>query len=109
MLEAANHPVAIVTKSALVTRDIDILSRMAAKGLAKVALSVTTLDRRMARAMEPRASTPSLRLKAISDLARGRHSGFGDGGAGDPRRSTTTRSNAFSIRPAERVRARQVS
>jgi DNA repair photolyase len=69
VLEAANHPVAIVTKSALVTRDIDILSRMAAKGLAKVALSITTLDRRMARAMEPRASTPSLRLKAISDLA----------------------------------------
>ncbi len=69
VLEAANHPVAIVTKSALVTRDIDILSRMAEKGLAKVALSITTLDRRMARAMEPRASTPSLRLKAISDLA----------------------------------------
>jgi DNA repair photolyase len=69
VLEAANHPVAIVTKSALVTRDIDILARMARKGLAKVALSITTLDRRMARAMEPRASTPSLRLKAVSDLA----------------------------------------
>lgn len=69
VLEAASHPVGIVTKSALVIRDIDILSRMAAKGLAKVALSITTLDRRMARAMEPRASTPSLRLKAISDLA----------------------------------------
>ncbi|MEZ5800016.1 MAG: PA0069 family radical SAM protein [Nitratireductor sp.] len=69
VLEAANHPVAIVTKSALVTRDIDILSRMAEKGLAKVALSITTLDRRVSRAMEPRASTPSLRLKAISDLA----------------------------------------
>jgi len=69
VLEAANHPVGIVTKSALVTRDIDILGRMAAKGLAKVALSVTTLDRRLARAMEPRASTPTLRLKAISDLA----------------------------------------
>ena len=68
VLDAANHPVAIVTKSALVTRDIDILSRMAEKGLAKVALSITTLDRRMARAMEPRASTPSLRLKALSDL-----------------------------------------
>ena len=69
VLEAANHPVGIVTKSALVTRDIDILSRMAEKGLAKVALSITTLDRRMARAMEPRASTPGLRLKAMSDLA----------------------------------------
>ncbi len=70
VLEAANHPVGIVTKSALVIRDIDILSRMAAKGLVKVALSITTLDRKLARAMEPRASTPSLRLKAISDLAQ---------------------------------------
>ncbi len=69
VLEAANHPVAIVTKSALVIRDIDILSRMAAKGLVKVALSITTLDRKLSRAMEPRASTPSLRLKAISDLS----------------------------------------
>ena len=69
VLERANHPVGIVTKSALVTRDIDILSRMAKKGLVKVALSVTTLDRRLARVMEPRAATPTLRLKAISDLA----------------------------------------
>jgi DNA repair photolyase len=69
VLERANHPVGIVTKSAMVTRDIDILSRMAAKGLVKVALSVTTLDRKLARAMEPRAATPALRLKAISDLA----------------------------------------
>lgn len=69
VLEAVNHPVAIVTKSHLVTRDIDILSRMAEKGLAKVALSITSLDRRLSRSMEPRASTPSLRLKAISDLS----------------------------------------
>ena len=69
VLEAANHPVGIVTKSALVTRDIDILSRMAEKNLVRVALSVTTLDRRLARAMEPRAATPALRLKAISDLS----------------------------------------
>ncbi|CUW43963.1 hypothetical protein B3286c1_1284 [Brucella vulpis] len=68
VLEAANHPVGIVTKSALVVRDIDILSRMAEKGLAKVALSVTTLDAHMARTMEPRASTPSLRLQAIRRL-----------------------------------------
>lgn len=67
-LEAANHPVGIVTKSALVVRDIDILSRMAEKGLAKVALSVTTLDAHLARTMEPRASTPSLRLQAIRRL-----------------------------------------
>ncbi|UWF59299.1 PA0069 family radical SAM protein [Brucella sp. 2716] len=68
VLEAANHPVGIVTKSALVVRDIDILSRMAEKGLAKVALSVTTLDAHMAHTMEPRASTPSLRLQAIRRL-----------------------------------------
>src|SRR5690606_3842198 len=68
VLEAHNHPVGIVTKSALVLRDINILSRMAAKGLAKVALSVTTLDRRLARTMEPRASTPTRRLEAVRTL-----------------------------------------
>lgn len=69
VLEAANHPVGIVTKSALVMRDIDILSRMAEKGLAKVALSVTTMDRKVARSMEPRASTPTRRLEAIRVLS----------------------------------------
>ena len=68
VLEAHDHPVGIVTKSALVTRDIDILSRMAAKGLVKVALSVTTLDRRLARTMEPRTSTPPRRLEAMRKL-----------------------------------------
>ena len=68
VLEARNHPVGIVTKSALVVRDIDILSRMAAKGLAKVALSITTLDRKLARTMEPRAATPSKRLEAMRQL-----------------------------------------
>jgi DNA repair photolyase len=69
VLRDANHPVGIVTKSALVMRDLDILSEMAKKGLAKVALSVTTLDHRLARAMEPRASTPVRRLEAIRALA----------------------------------------
>ena len=69
VLEARGHPVGIVTKSALVVRDIDILSRMAERGLAKVALSVTTLDRALARTMEPRASTPTKRLEAIRQLA----------------------------------------
>jgi DNA repair photolyase len=64
-----NHPVGIVTKSALVTRDIDILAPMAKKGLVKVALSVTTLDPKLARAMEPRAATPVKRLQAIEQLA----------------------------------------
>lgn len=69
VLEAAGHPVGIVTKSALVTRDIDILSRMASRGLARVALSVTTLDRKLARTMEPRASTPEKRLEAMRALS----------------------------------------
>ncbi|MDF1599582.1 PA0069 family radical SAM protein [Mesorhizobium sp. YIM 152430] len=69
VLERHNHPVGIVTKSALVMRDIDILSRMAEKGLAKVALSVTTLDRKLARAMEPRAATPPRRLEAVRALS----------------------------------------
>ena len=69
VLEAHDHPVGIVTKSALVTRDADILARMAEKGLAKVALSVTTLDRRLARTMEPRAATPTRRLEAMKALA----------------------------------------
>ncbi|MBL8577379.1 MAG: PA0069 family radical SAM protein [Mesorhizobium sp.] len=69
VLDARNHPVGIVTKSALVTRDIDILSSMAERGLAKVALSVTTLDRMLARTMEPRASTPTKRLEAIRQLS----------------------------------------
>ncbi len=69
VLERTSHPVGIVTKSALVTRDIDILSRMATRGLVKVALSVTTLDRRLARAMEPRAATPERRLEALRQLS----------------------------------------
>lgn len=69
VLEAAGHPVGIVTKSALVTRDIDILSRMASRGLARVALSVTTLDRKLSRTMEPRASTPAKRLEAMRALS----------------------------------------
>ncbi len=69
VLARTNHPVGIVTKSALVARDIDILAPMGAKGLAKVAISITTLDRHVARAMEPRAATPSRRLDAIRQLS----------------------------------------
>lgn len=69
VLDAASHPVGIVTKSALVLRDIDILARMAERNLCKVALSITTRDRRLARAMEPRASTPERRLGAIRALS----------------------------------------
>ena len=69
VLERHNHPVGIVTKSALVVRDADILGRMAEKGLVRVALSVTTMDRMLARTMEPRASTPTRRLEAIRALS----------------------------------------
>lgn len=68
VLARFDHPVVITTKGALVTRDLDLLAPMAAKGLAKVAVSVTTLDPRLARAMEPRASTPTRRLEAIGTL-----------------------------------------
>lgn len=69
VLEEHQHPVGIVTKSALVVRDQDILGRMAEKGLAKVCLSVTTLDGKLARTMEPRASTPTRRLQALRSLS----------------------------------------
>lgn len=69
VLAAHNHPVTIVTKSRLVVRDLDILVPMAQKGLVKVALSVTTLDRKLARALEPRASMPQRRLDAIKLLS----------------------------------------
>jgi DNA repair photolyase len=69
VLAAFNHPIAIVTKSHLVSRDIDILAPMAAKGLAAVAISVTTLSRDLHRILEPRAATPSKRLEAIRLLS----------------------------------------
>jgi DNA repair photolyase len=69
VLERAGHPVGIVTKSALVLRDIDILARMAKRRLAKVALSVTTLDPKLARTMEPRAAAPMRRLETLRQLS----------------------------------------
>src|SRR5205814_2729844 len=68
VLESAGHPVGIVTKSALVVRDVDILSRLASRNLVKVGISVTTLDAKLARSMEPRASTPTKRLEALQRL-----------------------------------------
>ncbi len=68
VLERFNHPVSIVTKSAGVLRDADILGRMAAKNLARVYLSITTLNPALARVMEPRAASPARRLAAISGL-----------------------------------------
>jgi DNA repair photolyase len=69
VLSATNHPVGIVTKSALVLRDLDILQSMAERGLVKVGLSVTTLEGKLARAMEPRASTPDKRLETLEKLS----------------------------------------
>jgi DNA repair photolyase len=69
VLSRTNHPVGIVTKSHLITRDIDILAPMADRALAKAAVSITTLDPRLARRMEPRAPTPKKRLDTIRQLA----------------------------------------
>jgi DNA repair photolyase len=70
VLDRYNHPVGIVTKSSGVLRDLDILSSMAKRNLARVHISVTTLDARLARVMEPRAATPARRLHAIAELTR---------------------------------------
>ncbi len=69
VLAAFHHPVMITTKSALIVRDLDILAPMAARRLVSVAVSLTTLDRTLARTMEPRAATPRRRLETIRALA----------------------------------------
>ncbi|HUF57475.1 MAG TPA: PA0069 family radical SAM protein [Thermohalobaculum sp.] len=63
------HPVTVTTKGALVTRDVDILAGMAELGLARVGISLTTLDHRLGRRMEPRAASPARRLAAMRELA----------------------------------------
>ncbi len=70
VLDRFNHPVSIVTKSAGVLRDLDILQGLAKRGLVRVHLSITTLDPALARRMEPRAATPARRLQAVAELAR---------------------------------------
>ncbi|HQT78540.1 MAG TPA: PA0069 family radical SAM protein, partial [Rhodopila sp.] len=70
VLDRFNHPVGIVTKSAGVLRDLDILASMAQRNLARVHVSITTLDTRLARVMEPRAAAPQRRLHAIAELTR---------------------------------------
>jgi DNA repair photolyase len=69
VLQRFGHPFSIITKSALIVRDADILSDMGRAGLARAFVSVTTLDRKLARAMEPRAATPERRLDAVKALA----------------------------------------
>ena len=69
VLAACDHPLTIVTKSALIERDIDMLAPMAKKNLVKAFISITTLDHRLARTLEPRAASPRRRLDAIRALA----------------------------------------
>lgn len=69
VLDAFNHPLSIVTKSHLITRDLDLLAPMAERRLFLACISVTTLDRGLARKMEPRAATPERRLEVIAALA----------------------------------------
>lgn len=62
------QPIGVITKNALVTRDIDLLSQLAAHQAVRVCLSITTLDDKLARSMEPRTSSPSARLRAMREL-----------------------------------------
>ncbi len=64
------HPVSLITKNRLITRDLDILGDLAARELVHVALSVTSLDQRLTRVLEPRTSSPQARLQTISELSR---------------------------------------
>lgn len=69
VLAEANHPFSLVTKSSLVERDIDLIAPMAAKGLASIYLSITTLDRQIARRLEPRAAAPERRFETLRRLS----------------------------------------
>ncbi len=69
LLNECSHPCTIVTKSALVERDLELLAQMAARRLVKVFVSVTTLDRKLARCMEPRAAAPQRRIAVLAALA----------------------------------------
>ena len=69
VLDRFNHPFSIISKNASIVRDLDILAAMAKRGLVRAALSVTTLDRKLARSMEPRSATPERRLQAVAQLA----------------------------------------
>ena len=70
VLQRYRHPVAIVTKGTLIERDLDILGDMAAQGLVRVGVSVTTLDAKLSRLMEPRVPAPARRLRTIECLVQ---------------------------------------
>lgn len=69
VLTRFRHPFSVITKSALILRDLDLLAPAAAEGIVRVAISVTSLDRKLARSMEPRAATPEKRIDAIRQLS----------------------------------------
>ncbi len=69
VLSRHDHPACLITKSALITRDLDLLAPMAAKGLVSVAISFTTLDRHLARTMEPRCAAPHRRVETMRELS----------------------------------------
>jgi DNA repair photolyase len=70
VLSHHSHPFSVITKNALILRDIDVLAPMAERNLVRVAISITTLDRKLARSMEPRAATPEKRLEAVRRLSQ---------------------------------------
>ena len=84
VLDRFNHPLSIVTKSAGVVRDLDILQSLARRNLVRVYVSVTTLDAGLARVMEPRAATPMRRLAAVRRTRPRRRSGRRSGRTDDP-------------------------
>ena len=69
VLARFNHPFSVISKSALILRDLDLIAPMAEKNLVRVAISITSLDRKLARSMEPRAATPEKRLAAVKALS----------------------------------------
>jgi DNA repair photolyase len=69
VLNRFNHPFSVISKSGLILRDLDLLAPMAERNLVRVAISITTLDRKLARSMEPRAATPERRLDAVRRLS----------------------------------------
>ena len=70
VLDRFNHPFSIITKNGMITRDLDLYGPLAERNLVRTAVSVTTLDRKLARAMEPRAATPERRIQAIARLSQ---------------------------------------
>jgi DNA repair photolyase len=69
VLVETNHPAYLITKSSLIERDIDLLTQLAERGLVSVCITITTLDRTLARKLEPRATTPSRRLQTLKTLS----------------------------------------